>query len=93
MIKKPERGDSMSGEEGLRKIRKEIEDCRKTVDLIYCEVQAKISVKEYQTDLVEIRKRFEALTKEVGFKANIKDVCVLSDSKPSKQFFTQILMM
>lgn len=47
MIKKPERGDSMSGEEGLRKIRKEIEDCRKTVDLIYCEVQAKISVKEY----------------------------------------------
>ena len=42
-----------------------------------------MSLKEYETDLIEIRKRFELLTKEISVKANIKDVCVLADSKPS----------
>ena len=41
-------------------------------------------MKEYETDLIEIRKRFESIAKEVSLKASIKDVCVLSDSKPSK---------
>ena len=46
-------------------------------------MQGKLSLKEYETDLIEIRKRFETLIKEVAVKANIKDVCVLADSKPS----------
>jgi hypothetical protein len=62
------------------------------VDLIYNEVQAKLSLKEYEADLIEIRKRFESFAKEVGLKANIKDVCVLADSKPSNYHFIQTSM-
>lgn len=83
LLKRQERGETASSEEGLRKVRREVEECRKTVDLIYNEVQSKLSLKEYEADLIEIRKRFESVTKEVGIKANIKDVCVLADSKPS----------
>ena len=53
------------------------------MDIVYNEINSKISIKEYETDLLEIRKRFEVFAKELSIKANIKDVCVLSDSKPS----------
>jgi hypothetical protein len=45
LFKKQERGECGSSEEGLRKVRREIEECRKTVDLIYNEVQSKLSLK------------------------------------------------
>jgi hypothetical protein len=46
VTRKQERGES-GAEEGLRRIRKEVEDCRRTVDLAYGEIHGKISVKEY----------------------------------------------
>ena len=85
--KRQEKGE---GEEGLRKVRKEIEECRKTVDVIFSEVQNKLSLKEYETDLMEMRRRFEGMGRDLSGKANIKDVCVLADSKPSNSAFTQI---
>jgi hypothetical protein len=35
VAKKQERGEAGAAEEGLRKVRKEVEDCRRTVDLAY----------------------------------------------------------
>ena len=70
-------------EEATRKIRREMDECRKTVDAIYGEIQSRICISEYESDLLEIKKKFDALSREINLKANIKDVCVLADSKPS----------
>lgn len=44
LIKKQEK-DPLGVDETVRKMRKEIDECRKTVDMVYCEVQGRISVK------------------------------------------------
>lgn len=78
----------------MRKARKEVEECRKTVDKTYEDIQSKLCISEYEKDLLEIKKRFDKLFKEMQSKANIKDVCVLADSKPSNYIHLfQILMM
>lgn len=80
---KPEKLDHSVVEEIVRKNRREIDECRKTVDAVYGEMKGKLDIAEYEADLLEIRKKFDIVDREVGIKANIKDVCVLADSKPS----------
>lgn len=63
-----------------------MDEFRRAMDRIIGELQTKLNVGEYENDLMEIRKRFEALQKEMATKANIKDVCVLVDSKPSNNY-------
>jgi superfamily II helicase len=45
MTKKQDRNDTSAFEDILKRIRKEVEDCRKTVDIAYSEIHSKISVK------------------------------------------------
>lgn len=51
VARKQERGES-GADENLKRIRKDVEDCRRTVDLAYGEIHGKISVKEYEADLL-----------------------------------------
>lgn len=60
-----------------------MDDVRKTVDKVYNETDNKLSQSEYESDLADIRKKLDGLYKEVQAKSNIKDVCMLIDSKPS----------
>ena len=63
MGKKEEKTDSIQMEELSKKTRREVEDCRKTLDTLFGEVQSKISVSEYESDLIEFRKRFDTISK------------------------------
>lgn len=47
-------------------------------------MKGKIDISEYETDLLELKKRFDSIDRDISIKANIKDVCALADSKPSK---------
>ena len=71
----------------MKKNRREIEDFRKTIDMSYGELKGKIDISEYEADLLEIRKKFDQLERDLNLKAFIKDVCILADSKPSTSFF------
>ena len=53
----------------------------------YGELKGKIDISEYEADLLEIRKKFDQLERDLNLKAFIKDVCILADSKPSTSFF------
>lgn len=54
-------------------------------------MHSKLNTSEYENDLIEIRRRLDGFQKEISNKANIKDVCVLADSKPSKPCVMQTL--
>lgn len=52
-------------------------------------MQAKLNITEYESDLIEIKKRFDNFNRDLNVKANIKDVCILADSKPSKFLYNK----
>ena len=74
----------------MRKNRREIKELRKNVDISYSELKGKMNIVEYEADLLEIRKKFGQLDRNISLKADIKDVCVLADSKPSTPMLIHI---
>lgn len=70
-----------------------MEECRKLCDKMFNEMHSKLNISEYENDLIEIRRKLDGFQKEIAGKANIKDVCVLADSKPSSDAFMQTSTM
>jgi len=56
---------------------------------MFSEMHGKLNTSEYENDLIEIRRKLDGFQKEISNKANIKDVCVLADSKPSTSSLIQ----
>lgn len=65
LSKKQDKFEFSVVEDTMRKARKEVEECRKTVDKSYEELQSKLSISEYENDLLEIKKRFDKLFKDI----------------------------
>ena len=56
-ISKRQSQEETSAEEGTKRLRREIEDCRRTIDKVYEEVDNRLTQGEYETDLVELKKK------------------------------------
>ena len=55
LAKKQEKFDSNLVEEIAKKTRKQVEECRQTVDTLYTEMVAKLNIAEYESDLLEVK--------------------------------------